>query len=639
MRHLVHLLLPALTLFGMASSQSSAQSKPPSVDQALGLKPLQPGVEHARPAADDVKKCEIEPEKIGNATAWIVRDPQGVLLRRFSDTNGDNVVDQWSYFDNGLEVYRDIDADFNGKADQYRWFHTGGTRWGLDRNQDGKIDSWKTISPHEVTEEVVTALQTKNEAAFQRLLPSEEEIAALGISKSAQEALAKRIAEAPSKFRELAGSQKVISPDGKFVDFGAARPGLIPAGTDGSTKDVMVYENVSALVDQGGKPEQLYVGTLVRIGDSWRALGAPQLEAGEGNPLTMTAAAADAGSTTASSSQPSEAVQKLLESLQKLDQQMAQAPPAEQTKLLEQRIKTLRDIANASPDQDHWVRELAEMLGSAAQAPGGANRIAELQGLEKQLVDQKASEDLIAHVGYRRIWADFYANQRDPKADFVKIQEKYLAELQEFVKAHPTSAITAEALLELGRTQEFGGEAEEAQKWYEQLAKDFPNTPIAQKAAGAVRRLKSPGQAIQLRGTALQGGTVDLTAYRGKVVLIQYWSTWCEPCKEDMAQIKDLYARYGQRGFDVIGVNLDKSAVTAQQYLTANRFPWKHLYDEGGLDGTLANDMGVMTLPLMLLVDKQGKVVNRNVSSADLPTELQRLFGAGTATNGGSNLK
>lgn len=639
MRHKVQLLVTPLVAIVGLTNLASGQSKPPTVEQALGLKPLQAGVEYSTPATDDAKKCEIKPEKIGKATAWIVRDPQGQLLRRFSDTNGDNVVDQWSYFDNGLEVYRDIDADFNGKADQYRWFHTGGTRWGLDRNQDGKIDSWRVISPHEVTEEMVAALQKKDDAAFQRLLPTTEELTSLGISKAAQEAIAKRIAEAPSKFRELAGTQKTISPQGKFVDFGAARPCTIPAGTDGSTKDVVVYENVSALVDQPGKPEQLYVGTLVRIGDGWRALGAPQLEAGEANPLVMEGTIPEASAGATAASQPSEAVQKLLEALQKVDQQMAQAPPADQPKLLELRIKTLRDIANASPDQDHWVRELAEMLGSAAQAPGGAGRIAELQALEKQLSDQKAPEDLIAHVGYRRIWADFYASQRDPKADFIKIQEKYIAELQDFVKAHPKSAITAEALLELGRTQEFSGETDQAQKWYEQLAKDFPSTAIAQKAAGAVHRLKSPGQSIQLRGTALQGGTVDLAAYRGKVVLIQYWSTWCEPCKEDMAKIKDLYARYGQRGFDVIGVNLDKSAATAQQFLAANRYPWKHLYDEGGLDGRLANDMGVMTLPLMLLVDKQGKVVNRNVSSADLPAELQRLFGAGTATIGGSNLK
>jgi peroxiredoxin len=617
------------------------QEKGPTAEDSLNrYKPLQPGVEYAKPTADDAKKCEMKPEKIGNFTAWIVRDPQGLLLRRFADTNGDNVVDQWSYFDNGVEVYRDIDADFNKKADQYRWFHTGGTRWGMDRDQDGKIDSWRTISPQEVAEEVVLALQTKNEAAFQRLLPTAEELASLGLGKVTQDSVARNVADATSKFRELASSQKTISPQGKFVDFGASRPAMIPAGTNGSTKDVMVYENVSALIDQGAKPEQLYIGTLVRVADGWRALGAPQLESSDVNPIAVAPAVpTNDGGEGVVGSQPTEQVQKLLEKLQAIDQQMAQAPPADQAKFMEQRIGVLRELANASKDQDHWVRELGQLLANEAVIPGGEKRIGELKSLEGQLRKQKAAEDLIAHIAYLHIWANFYTSQRDPKADFVKVQDKYIADLQGFAKEFPKSAITAEAMLELGRTQEMGGETDEAVKSYGTLVASFPQSAPAQKAAGAVRRLKSPGQPIALRGTALQGGTVDLATYKGKVVLIQYWSTMCEPCKSDMAKLKDLYARYGQRGFDVIGVNLDKSAPTAQQYLTENRFPWKHLYDEAGLDGRYANEMGVLTLPLMMLIDKQGKVVNRNANTADLEAELQQLLGGATATNGGANLK
>ena len=86
-----------------------------------------------------------------------MRNPQGETLRRFADTNADNTVDQWCYFLDGVEVYRDIDANFNGKADQYRWFHTAGSRWGIDKDENRKIDAWKQISPHEVAEQVVIA--------------------------------------------------------------------------------------------------------------------------------------------------------------------------------------------------------------------------------------------------------------------------------------------------------------------------------------------------------------------------------------------------------------------------------------------------------------------------------------------------
>ena len=99
-----------------------------------------------RPSPADAAKCTIKAEKTSGKTGWVVRDAGGQMLRNFIDTNGDNMVDQWCYYKDGIEVYRDIDSNFNRKADQYRWLNTAGTRWGIDTNEDTKIDYWKTIS-------------------------------------------------------------------------------------------------------------------------------------------------------------------------------------------------------------------------------------------------------------------------------------------------------------------------------------------------------------------------------------------------------------------------------------------------------------------------------------------------------------
>ena len=93
---------------------------------------MQPGVDYDRPTAEQAAKCKIVAKRIDGHMGWIVESPEGVILRKFVDTNDDKVVDQWSYYKDGLEVYRDIDSKYTGKVDQCRWFHTGGTRWGLD---------------------------------------------------------------------------------------------------------------------------------------------------------------------------------------------------------------------------------------------------------------------------------------------------------------------------------------------------------------------------------------------------------------------------------------------------------------------------------------------------------------------------
>ena len=164
------------------------------------------------------------------------------------------------------------------------------------------------------------------------------------------------------------------------------------------------------------------------------------------------------------------------------------------------------------------------------------------------------------------MWAEYVVSQAQPNADVAKLQEKWLADLQEFVGKYPKSPDAAEALLQLGMYLEFVGKTEEATKWYQQLVSNFPNAEPAKKAGGALRRLNSVGKPMRLRGNDLQGAPIDSVGptYRGKVVLIHYWATWCEPCKEDMVLLKDLYAKRAGRNFDIIGVCLDNDAAHGQ---------------------------------------------------------------------------
>jgi hypothetical protein len=153
----------------------------PTAAQALRLSPVQKDVTYDVPTEQDAAKCTIKAEKVGGQTGWAVRDPNGQMLREFVDTNKDNVVDRWSYYKDGIEIYRDVDDNFNGKADNHRWLNTGGTRWGLDRNEDGRIDSWKMISPEEVSAELVMALRDRDDQRFSRLLLTDSELTSLGL--------------------------------------------------------------------------------------------------------------------------------------------------------------------------------------------------------------------------------------------------------------------------------------------------------------------------------------------------------------------------------------------------------------------------------------------------------------------------
>jgi tetratricopeptide (TPR) repeat protein len=611
----------------------------PSAVQALGLTPIQPNVSYSQPTKEEAESSTIRAEKQGNITAWVVRNGRGETLRRFADTNGDNVVDLWCYFDDGLESYRDIDSDYNGKADQYRWFQASGTRWGLDKNEDGKIDSWKVISAPEVAEELVFALKNQDKSRFELLLITPNDLATAGFGPQQEEQLEAAVVAAPAAFAKLAGEQKALSSDSEFSDFYRTRPATIPIGTEGSTKDITIYDNASALVTTGKNHDQLYLGTLVAVGDTWKLLDAPTIGT-DNEPMPqgmLTPNLANSAAQAPIAGGPNEEMQKLMGDLEKLDQQAMQANPSQQGPITDRRAELLLELADKSNDPDmrgEWIRQLADMLSGAAQDPSAnyAKGLDQLDDLAESLAAKDQNDPLVSYVKFRRMYADYALSQQSPNPDFAKIQEKWLADLETFANENSSSPDAAEAMLQLGMSHEFAGQTDKAKEWYQRLVKQFPNTPQAKKASGVLGRLSSIGKPLRFKAKDIRGRAVDIAAYRGRVVLIQFWSTIDDRAKDDMDTLKDLHAKYGgNRGFEVIGICLDRDPKAMQAFIQQNKYLWPQIQEAGGFEGPLANELGVMTLPMMILVDQKGNVVTDNIFVANLEGELKRLLGTTTA--------
>ncbi len=633
-KSLIQRILVCSCWFGMPLSSFAA----PSASDALQLTPVQRGIPIESPSAEEVKECTIKAEKVAGSTAWVIRGPNGNILRKFADADGDNVVDTWSYYRGGLEIYRDIDADHNGKADQYRWFHGAGTRWGLDRNEDGVIESWKAISAEEVAEEVVEAVRTKDKARFKSLLLSPQEIASLGLPKSQAQRLTKRAQAATAVFDQLVSSGTLKKESG-FSDFGGIRPGIVPAGTQGSTKDVMVYESVWAMVSSGEQHQQLQLGTLVYVNGGWKLVDGPVL----GNMQEVVTGffynpggGIGESSITTTASLPSGKMQEALSELEKLDQQLTAAAAKERPALNKQRADLLLRLANTmskSSEREQWFRQLADMVSAASQDGSFPKGVAYLKSLEEKLADRveagELSKEVLVYLQFHRMLAEYYGvTLADPKVDYAKAQAQWMKDLEAFVDEHPKSEHGAEVLRQLAMGSEMAGGNKLAVKWYRRILKDYPESSAAKMAQGAVVRLTSEGKTIALKAAAVGGGEFDLQQQQGKAVVIQYWTTSSKVCIADHAVLKELYAKYGGRGLEVVGVNLDYSRDQLLAYLKSNRLPWKQLYEKGGFDSRLATEMGVVTVPLMVLVDPKGKVVNNNIQAAEIEAELRKLLPA-----------
>ncbi|MGI9516027.1 MAG: thioredoxin-like domain-containing protein, partial [Pirellulaceae bacterium] len=294
----------------------------------------------------------------------------------------------------------------------------------------------------------------------------------------------------------------------------------------------------------------------------------------------------------------------------------------------EERRKKRRKNAEEEENRDNGVRQLADMVSGAYQNGQYDDGVEFLQGFIR---DSENDDDVvdgdIAYAKYRLINSFFSKRMQDAKQDELEeVQDQFMEKLIQFVRAHPRAEQSADAMLQVGLNDEFSGKIDEAEDWYTRIADTFPGSAAARKARGANIRLNSEGRKVPLRGQTIDGNSFDLSSLEGKVVLIQYWATWCEPCKNDLRQIKEAYDRYRRRGFTVVGVSLDRTPDDLRGYLRENNLPWTHLYAEGELDSPLAEQLGVSLVPTMILVDEDGKVVDRNVAAADLDRALNRQY-------------
>jgi thiol-disulfide isomerase/thioredoxin len=289
---------------------------------------------------------------------------------------------------------------------------------------------------------------------------------------------------------------------------------------------------------------------------------------------------------------------------------------------MDKKAELIGELLKASPEHP----DLPDLLPIRWQAiRTNADLFPALKAETDAVIAKGENKKLVADAYQSRTMGFIIAAKPETKPDVL------LAEFKVFATKYPKNPSLMNLIgMIVSRVEDSAAKLE----LYKTIEADFPDTPFAKKAAssrirleGSLTKLDRVGKPFVLEFTdAIKGSQVSMANLKGKVVVIDFWATWCGPCVAEMPHMKQLYAEFKEKGVEFIGVSLDQPKEAGgldklKAFVAKNGIEWPQYYQGNYWDSEFSSSWGINSIPCIFLVDAEG-----NLASIDAGGKLEKMI-------------